>query len=369
MAKTPNSVLCCILFLILYLSSLSCWALKTKQEEVGIYELKRGDFSLKLTNYGATLISLVLPDKSGKLDDVVLGYNSVKGYYNDSTYFGAVVGRVANRIANAQFTLDGVHYKLNANQGKNMLHGGTKGFSRVVWNVEKYSPNGSSPFVTFTYNSYDGEEGFPGDLKVKVTYKIVRDHELLIDMSAKALNKATPVNLAQHTYWNLGGQNSGDILSQKVQIFGSKITPVDKNLIPTGKFESVKGTPYDFLEPRSVGSRIEKLPGGYGYDINYVLDVGLGRNGSSLKHAAVVEDKKSGRRFELWTNEPGVQFYTAGYIKDVIGKGGYVYGPYSGLCLETQDYPDAVNQPNFPSEIVGPGENYVHYMLFKFSAS
>ncbi|KAL8160955.1 hypothetical protein V2J09_012444 [Rumex salicifolius] len=348
MAKMPNFALFWALFFFLILSSLNCWALK----EVGIYELKKGDLSLKLTNYGATLISLQIPDKNGKFDDVVLGYNSVKDYYNDSTYFGAVVGRVANRIGGAQFTLNGVRYKLKPNQGKNMLHGGVKGYSRVVWSVEKYSPKGRSPYITFAYHSYDGEE--------------VRDKELLVQMSAKALNKATPVNLAQHTYWNLGGQNSGNILSHKVQIFGSKITPVDKTLIPTGEFMPVKGTPYDFLKPRTVGSRIGKIPGLY--DINYVLDVGQGRNASSLKHAAVVEDTKSGRRFELWTNEPGVQFYTGNYLVDVAGKGGSVYGPNAGLCLETQDYPDAVNQPSFPLEIVSRGETYVHYMLFKFSA-
>jgi len=208
--------------------------------------------------------------------------------------------------------------------------------------------------------------GFPGDLKVKVTYKIVSDNQLLVAMTAKPLNKATPVNLAQHTYWNLGGHNSGNILGNEVQIFGSHITPVEEHLIPTGKFASVKGTPYDFLKPHTVGSRINELSGGY--DINYVLDrVAKSKTHASLNPVAIVQDKKSGRVMELWTNKPGVQFYTSNMLHNVTGKGGYVYGPHAALCLETQGFPDAVNHPNFPSVIVKPGGVYEHFMLFKFS--
>ncbi|KAF2316250.1 hypothetical protein GH714_041591 [Hevea brasiliensis] len=196
---------------------------------------------MKLTNYGAHIISLFLPDKNGKLEDVLLGYDSAEEYKNDTSYFGATVGRVANRIAGAQFTLNGTHYKLVPNEGKNMLHGGPKGFSKVVWKVKKYKPESNAPFIIFTYHSPDGEEGFPGNLHVAVGYTLIGD-KLSITMKAKALNKATPVNLAQHAYWNLGGQNSGDILSEEIQIFASQYTPVDSQLIPTGKIESVKGT-------------------------------------------------------------------------------------------------------------------------------
>lgn len=205
--------------------------------------------------------------------------------------------------------------------------------------------------------------GFPGDLLVTAKYSLIANNQLKLTVNAKALNKPTPVNLAQHTYWNLGGHNSGDILSNRLQIFGSRITVVDQYLIPTGKIEPVKGTPYDFLKPHTVGSRINKLP--KGYDINYALDDGTGEY--KLKKAAVVHDKKSGRMLEISTNAPGVQFYTGNYIKDVKGKGGFVYQAHAALCLETQGFPDAVNHHNFPSTIVTPKKPYNHIMLFKFS--
>lgn len=208
--------------------------------------------------------------------------------------------------------------------------------------------------------------GFPGNLKVRVTYRIVQGNHLSVAMRAKAINKPTPVNLAQHTYWNLGGHTSGNILAHELQIFASQITPVDDSLIPTGKFEKVKGTPYDFLKPRTVGSRIKDLP--KGYDINYVLDVHKTKT-TALTPVAVVHETKSGRKMELWANKPGVQFYTSNMLYNMKGKGGYVYGPHAALCLETQGFPDAVNHPNFPSVMVSPGETYRHFMLFKFSTT
>ena len=332
------------------------------KEEVGIYELQKDEFTVKFTNWGASIISLILPDKEGELGDVVLGYDSVKTYMNDSTYFGAIVGRVANRIGGAQFTLNGIHYKLDANEGKNMLHGGKKGFSDVVWKVKNIEKDGQSPNITFTYHSTDGEEGFPGDLLVTVTYILSGFYNLEVVMEAKALNKATPVSLAQHSYWNLGGHDSGDILSEEIQIFASQITPVDKSHIPTGKIATVKDTPYDFLKPHTIKSKFNELPNGY--DINYVLD---GDKSNKLKPVAVVHDKKSGRVMKLSANKPGVQFYTGNYIKDLKGKGGYVYQAHAGLCLETQGFPDSVNHPNFPSQIVAPGKTYKHVMLYEFS--
>ncbi|GKV08685.1 hypothetical protein SLEP1_g20284 [Rubroshorea leprosula] len=357
MAKIP------ILFSLVLIAAfgLAKGSLADEKDKVGIYELKKGNFCLKFTNWGATIISVVLPDKHGKPGDVVLGYDSVKDYTNDTVYFGAIVGRVANRIAGAQFTLNGTHYKLVANEGKNILHGGPKGFSDVIWNVKKYKNKGHASSIVFSYHSYDGEEGFPGGVKVSVAYTLLGEKQLSVNMKAKALKKATPVNLAQHSYWNLGGHNSGDILSEEVQIFASSYTPVDSSLIPTGKIESVKGTPYDFLNSHTIKSTINKLPNGY--DINYVLDGTPGK----LRKAAVVKDKKSGRVMKLYTNQPGVQFYTGNYLKDVKGKDGFVYQAHAGLCSETQGFPDSVNHPNFPSQIVNPGQTYKHHMLYKFS--
>ncbi|XWS37452.1 hypothetical protein CRYUN_Cryun19dG0044000 [Craigia yunnanensis] len=329
-------------------------------QEVKVYELKRGDFSAKFTNYGAIMLSLILPDKTGKLDDVVLGYDSVNDYKNDTTYFGAIVGRVANRIGGANFTLNGVHYKIVANDGKNSLHGGSKGFGDVIWTVKNYKKDSH---ITFTYNSFDGEEGFPGNLSVSVTYMIIGTNKLGVKMVAKPLNKATPVNLALHTYWNLGGHSSGDILSHTLQLFGSSITPVDGELIPTGKIVPVQGTPYDFLQPREIGSKFNQLSDGY--DINYVLDKSSPKH---LRKVAVVQETKSGRKMELWTNMPGVQFYTSNMLKSEKGKEGFTYSIHAGLCLETQGFPDAVNNPNFPSQIVNPGDTYKHFMVYRFTA-
>lgn len=335
----------------------------TEKKKIGIYELKRGDMSLKFTNWGATLVSFVLPDKNGKLIDIVLGYDTIKQYKNDTTYFGAIVGRVANRIKGAQFKLHGHTFKLVPNEGKNMLHGGPKGYADVVWEVTKYQNKGHKPHIVFSYHSFDGEEGFPGEILVTVRYTLLAENQVTVVMKAKNIgNKATPVNIANHAYWNLGGHKSGDILSEKIQIFASNYTPVDSDLIPTGKIEAVKGTPFDFLKPRVIGSRSRQLP--KGYDINYALD---GVHGGKIRKAAVLQDEKSGIEMELSTNAPGLQFYTGNMIKDVKGKDGFVYKAHAALCLETQWYPDYVNQPDFPQSIVEPRKNYKHVMLYKFS--
>ncbi|KAH9719759.1 Aldose 1-epimerase [Citrus sinensis] len=273
------------------------------------------------------MLSAVIPDKNGKLADIVLGFDSVKDYKTDNTYFGAIVGRVANRISRAQFSLNGTRYQLINNDGDNMLH------------------------------------GFPGDLAVSVTYMFVGENNLVVKMKAKPLEKATPVNLALHTYWNLGGHSSGDIFSHKLQLFGSHVTPVNDRLIPTGKITPVTGTPYDFLQPREIGSKFKELPDGY--DINYVLD---NPNPEHLKKVAVVSESVSGRKMELWTNKPGVQFYTSNMLGKVKGKDGFVYSNYAGFCLETQGFPDSVNNPNFPSQVVNPGETYNHVMVYRFTA-
>ncbi|PSR95817.1 Aldose 1-epimerase [Actinidia chinensis var. chinensis] len=358
MVMPQKCLFCCFVLMVLWFGKSS----GAEETEIEVYELKRGNFSVKLTNFGATVLSLILPDKKGKLDDVVLGFETIDGYKNDSTYFGALVGRVANRIRGAKFTLNGIQYKLVANEGNNMLHGGPKGFSEVIWKVKSYKPDSH---VTFTYHSFDGEEGFPGDLDVSVTYMLIETNKLGIKMEAKALNKATPVNLASHTYWNLGGHNSGDIFSHHLQLLASKITPVDSQLIPTGQIVSVEGTPYDFRQPRPIGSRFNELADGY--DINYVVD-SVGGN-KHLKKVAVVQESKSGRRMELWSNAPGVQFYTSNTLGSVKGKDGFIYYNYAALCLETQGFPDSVNHPNFPSQIVNPGDTYNHVMVYRFTAN
>ncbi|KAL0887878.1 hypothetical protein Bca101_011861 [Brassica carinata] len=332
-----------------------------EKENIGLYELKKGNLTVKFTNWGASIMSLHFPDKNGKSGDIVLGYDSVKSYKTDKVYFGATVGRVANRIGKAHFKLNGKEYKTSANDGKNTLHGGKRGFGDVVWAVKKHKYDGKKPHIVFTYTSPDGDQGFPGELIVTVTYKLVKDNELSVVMKAKPKDKATPVNLAHHTYWNLGGHNSGDILSEEIQILGSRYTPVDGELIPTGQISPVKGTPYDFLQPRHIKDNMKDLK--TGYDINYCLD------GKADKMRKIVElvDKKSGRKMELSANQPGLQFYTGGMLKDIKGKNGAVYQAFAGLCLETQSYPDSVNNPKFPSQIVEPGKNYKHNMLFRFS--
>ncbi|KAL6518910.1 hypothetical protein OROHE_017663 [Orobanche hederae] len=340
----------------------------SKKDRLRIYEIKQGNFSVKVTNYGARIVSVVLPDKNGELADVVLGYDTIEEYKNDTRHFGAIVGRVANRIAGAKFTLNGTVYKLDANEGTNMLHGGKKGFSQVAWKLKGYRKCGGprrSPYITFTYHSVDGEEGFPGDVLVSVTYVILDPYGFTVNMEAEALNKPTPISLAQHTYWNLGGHNSGDILSDHLKIFGSRMTPVGEKLIPTGEIVPVKSTPYDFLEVREINGQMKQLPeGSRGYDINYVVDNVYGMKDN---YAAYLYNEKSGREMRLWAGAPGLQLYTANYINGVKGKGGFVYQPHAALCLESQGFPDAVNHPNFPSQIVYPGQKYEHSMLFSFS--
>ncbi|XP_019157143.1 PREDICTED: aldose 1-epimerase-like [Ipomoea nil] len=341
-----------------------------EEEKVGFYEIKKGDFSLKFTNFGAKIVSVILPDKNGNLTDVVLGYDTIDEYLNDTSNFGAIVGRVANRIAGAKFTLNGTLYKLIPNSGNNTIHGGPKGFGKLAWKVEEHVPNGPQPRITFTYHSPDGDQGFPGDVIASVTYAIKEPHQLIIDMKAKALNKATPVNLAQHTYWNLGGHGSGDILSEKLQLFASHITTVDEKLIPTGEIAPINNTAYDFLKPRDIGTQLNKLPEPApgrvrGFDNNYVID----GDGEGMKEVAIVYDEKTGIRMELKANSPGVQLFTANSLKDKKGKGGAVYQSHAAVCLETQGFPDAVNHPNFPSTIVTPTRPYHHSMFVTFTTN
>ncbi|KAF8389984.1 hypothetical protein HHK36_024504 [Tetracentron sinense] len=340
-----------------------------EQLEAELFEPSNGTMRVKISNYGATITSLSVPDKKASLADVVLGFDSLEPYLKGAShYFGCIVGRVANRIKDGKFTLSGVEYTLPINKPPNSLHDmldlcGHKGFDKVVWEVVECK-DGENPSITLKYQSHDGEEGYPGDVIVTATYTLTSSTIMRLDMEAVPESMPTPINLAQHTYWNLAGHNSGDVLEHLVQIWASNITPVDINTIPTGRIMPVEGTPFDFRAEKKIGSSIHEVPG-LGYDHNYVLDREEEKSG--LKHAARVKDPLSGRVLDLWTNALGMQFYTGNYVNGVNGKGGAVYGKHSGLCLETQGYPNAINQPNFPSVIVQPGEKYAHTMLFEFS--
>ncbi|CAK9329934.1 unnamed protein product [Citrullus colocynthis] len=328
-----------------------------------LFELNNGTMQVLISNLGCTITSLSVPGKDGKLADVVLGFDSLDPYLKGlAPYFGCIVGRVANRIKDGKFTLNGEQYSLPINKPPNSLHGGHKGFDKKVWQVSEYK-KGENPSITFKYHSADGEEGYPGAVSVTATYTLTSSTTMKLDMEAIPENKPTIINLAQHTYWNLGGHNSGDVLNHSIHLWANHITPVDENIVPTGEIMPVKGTPFDFTSEKKIGTSIHEV--GMGYDHNYVLDCGDEKLG--LKHVAEVKEPSSGRVLNLWTNAPGVQFYTGNYVNGVVGKGGAVYGKHSGLCLETQGFPNAVNQPNFPSVVVKPGEKYQHTMLFEFS--
>ena len=317
-----------------------------------------------ITNYGGRVVSLKTPDKSGKTGDIVTTLDDLKGYLGNNPFFGALVGRYANRIAHAQFTLDGKTYKLAQNDGANTLHGGLVGFDKVLWNA-KASSGSHGATLELTYLSKDLEENFPGNLTTKVTYTLTPSGEVHIDYSAHT-DKDTVINLTNHTYFNLDG--SPDILGHQVTLYASHYTPVDSGLIPTGELRDVKGTPFDFLTPHAVGERIEasdeQLTLGKGYDHNWVLDSA----GGKLAEAAEVYDSASGRVLQVWTTQPGIQFYSGNFLDGTItGKGGKVYGQRSGFCLETQHFPDSPNHPSFPTTELKAGARYHSVTEFRFS--
>ena len=322
---------------------------------------------VSVTNYGGAVVSVKVPDRSGKLADVVLGYDTGEGYVNDKSFFGALVGRYGNRIAHAQFVLDGKTYSLAKNNGENTLHGGIKGFNKALWTAKTLSAKDGQS-LELSYLSKDGEEGFPGNLNVTVIYTFTDDDALRISYSATT-DKKTVVNLTNHSYFNLAGQGSGDILGHLLMIEADKFTPVDKGLIPTGELRDVAGTPFDFRKATPIGARInqddEQLKLGGGYDHNFVLRRSAGA-GESL--AARVVEPTTGRVMEVWTTEPGVQFYTGNSLGTVTGKGGAEYPKRSAFCLETQHFPDSPNLPKFPSVALEPGKRYHTVTTYKFSA-
>jgi aldose 1-epimerase len=333
---------------------------------VSIYTLtNKNGLEARITNFGGIVVSLKTPDRTGAMADIVLGFDSLDGYLNSpSPYFGALIGRYGNRIGHARFTLDGIEHKLAANNGENTLHGGARGFNRVVWAPREMSDGG----LELTYVSKDGEEGYPGNLRVTVTYHLTPANELKIEYAAST-DKDTVLNLTNHSYFNLKGAGNGDILGHLVMLNADRFTPVDAGLIPTGDLRPVSGTPFDFRKETAVGSRIEQndeqLKLGKGYDHNWVLN----KSGNSLSLAARVEEPSTGRVMEVHTTEPGVQFYTGNFLDGTAkGKGGKVYGLRSGLCLETQHFPDSPNKSSFPSTVLRPGQAFHSTTVYRFTA-
>jgi aldose 1-epimerase len=338
-------------------------------QAVELYILtNRGGTEVAITTFGGAIVSLKVPDRHGKFADVVLGYDTLDGYVNDKSSFGPIIGRYANRIGHAQFSLDGKTYTLAKNNGENSLHGGIKGFSKQVWTAKELSSKDAQS-LELSYLSKDGEEGFPGNLKVAVIYTLMDTNALKIEYSATT-DKKTVVNLTNHSYFNLSGAGSGDVLNTMLTIQADKFTPVDASMIPTGELRDVQGTPFDFRKTTAIGARInqddEQLKLGNGYDHNFVV---RGGGGASAVLAARAVDPSSGRVLEVWTTEPGVQLYTGNFLDGKTrGKAGKTYAPRTAFCLETQHYPDSPNKPNFPSVVLNPGERYHTTSIYKFSA-
>ncbi len=332
---------------------------------VDVYTLKNAaGAEARIMNYGGIVLSLKVPDKAGQMGDVVLGYDTLAEYEKETPYFGCLVGRYGNRIAKGKFTLNGQTYTLATNNYPNALHGGVKGFDKVVWDAKPASsPKG--PALELTYVSKDGEEGYPGTLTVKAVYTLTDDNALQLDYTATT-DKDTVVNLTQHSYFNLAGK--GDILGHVVQINADKFTPVDATLIPTGELKPVEGTPFDFRKPTAIGERVnapdEQIKFGGGYDHNWVINKPMGELGLQAR----VTEPTTGRVLEVFSTEPGLQFYCGNFLDGTLkGKGGWVYQHRNGFCMEPQHYPDSPNQPSFPSVVLKPGQTYRNTIIYKFS--
>ncbi|MCB0822646.1 MAG: galactose mutarotase [Bacteroidales bacterium] len=320
--------------------------------------VNKSGMQLQVTNYGGIVTSIKVPDKNGKFDDIVLGYDSLKGYLIETPYFGAIVGRCANRISYGKFTLDGKDYTLSLNEGPHHLHGGTVGFDKKIWQATPMTDDSSSS-LKLQYTSPDGEEGYPGNLDVTVVYTLTNDNKFQIEYTAKT-DKATPINLTHHTYFNLAGTSGRNILDHIIQINADRYCSTNPDLTPTGEILNVEGTNMDFRTPLPIGARIGMVRGGY--DHNYILNT-KGQFGK----AAELYDEKSGRVIEVFTTEPGMQFYSGNFLDgSIVGEYGLVYQKNYGLCLETQRFPDAINQPNFPDNILRPGETYKQLTIYKF---
>jgi aldose 1-epimerase len=343
---------------------------------VHLWTLRNGrGMEAEISDYGTIIVSLKAPDAEGKFDDVVLGRPSAADYVARTQYFGCTAGRCANRIAKGRFSIDGKEYTLATNNGANHLHGGVKGFDKVVWKGEAKMTD-AGPSITFTYRSPDGEEGYPGNVDATVVYTLTNTNELKVDMSA-ITDKPTVVNLAHHTYWNLAGHGSGDILGHLLMLPAKRYTPVDATLITTGEIAPVSGTPLDFTVMKPIGKDFAAMPATKddpgGYDHNFVLDKSPNQNGLWL--SAILMEPKSGRIMEVWSNQPGIQFYTGNFLDGIPGKNGAVYQKNGALCLETQAFPDSINKQGpdgkmkdgWPNVVLRPGETYGHSMMHRFS--
>ena len=341
------------------------WGKTVSGEEVRLYTLKNAQgMEAKITNYGGIIVSLSVPDRKGQFADVVLGFDTLEPYLGRHPHFGALTGRYANRIGGAKFKLNGQEVRVTANSGKNHIHGGVENFAKKVWKASEFK-KGDRVGVEMRYTSPDGEEGFPGRLECLVTYTLKADNTLEIKYRATT-DKATVVNLTNHSYFNLAGEGRGDVLDHEMMIASTEYTPTDDALVPTGEITSLVGTPLDFNVPSKIGSRIDAefkaLVQGKGYDHNYILQAGGG-----LRLAAKVHEPASGRVMKVMTTEPGVQFYTGNHLKGVVGKSEHIYEKRDGFCLETQHYPDSPNHPSFPPVVLHPGEVYQSTTSFLFS--
>jgi len=337
-------------------------------ETVDLYTLRNvNGMESKITNYGGIVVSLTAPDRNGKFADVVLGFNDLENYLTkNDPYMGAIIGRYGNRITKGRFKLNGVEYKLAVNNGENHLHGGIKGFDKVIWTGRELKMK-AGPAVVLTYLSKDGEEGYPGNLRVRVVYTLTNRNELKIDYSATS-DKDTVTNLTHHSYFNLAGEGNGDILNHQVIINANRFVPTDAGSIPTGELKTVAGTPFDFLNATAIGARInqddQQLKFGNGYDHTWVIN---GRAGT-LRRAAIVFEQTTGRGMQVFTTEPGVQFYTGNFLNGTLtGKSGKPYPRRSGFCLETQHYPDSPNQPSFPTTTLRRGRTYTSTTIYRFT--
>ena len=318
--------------------------------------------SMSVTNFGARIVSLSVPDKQGKLDDIVLGFDSLTDYLKRDSYFGAVIGRYANRIAGGKFSLHGKNFQLALNNGANALHGGQAGFHRVYWGMIPFKENS----VLMTYRSKNGEESYPGNLDVTVIYTLTDENELVVEYEATT-DEETIINLTHHSFFNLAGAGNGDILNHELMINANEFTPVDSQLVPIGELKKVKDTAFDFIAPHRIGERIgqndEQLNFGNGYDHNWALH----KSGNELSLAAKVSEPASGRTMEVWTTEPGLQFYSGNFPSDLyIGKGNKPYLFRSAFCLEPQHFPDSPNHPSFPSTVLKPSETYRQKSTYRF---
>lgn len=336
-------------------------------QPISLYTLTNSHgMSVSIMNYGATVVKLIVPDRNGKEGDVVLGFDDLSGYLkkDNDPYFGATIGRYGNRIAKGQFSLDGHSYQLPINNGSNSLHGGVKGFDKQVWQAKVVSTN--PPTILFSRVSPDGEEGFPGTMKVSVRYTLTDKDQFVVNFLATT-DKPTIVNLTHHSYFNLAGEGNGTILDEILTLNADAYTPVNDTLIPTGEIKKVYGTPMNFLQPCPIGARIEQIGDKpVGYDHNFVLK----DPGSGVRWIATVQDPKSGRRMKVYSDQPGVQFYTGNFLDGTItGKQGHVYQQYAALCLEPQHFPDSPNNPKFPSVVLRPGQTYHSTIIYTFDTT